>query len=336
MTPKAARGEAARARADALAGRVFVASRPEGAPEAAPKDRSVSEVWARYVELGLKVRKCRESTIDEHSRIFAAHIEPALGSRDIATIVKADLLPIADKALRRGFSARNKTVAVLTGFFGWAHRERDLIANSPLTGIEQHRDKEKEANPKRALDDAEVKAFWEACDAIDGENLAAVRFGAMFKLMLLTGSRRNEVAGMADAEIKGNVWTIPSMRAKNGKALRVHLTKTALAILKSVPRIVDCPYVFGPTGKKCGFGYSKTKDRLDAKAEKITTPWRLHDLRRTFRSGLGKLGVREEIAERCINHPPGGLIGIYDQHKYEAEMAEAWMKWERHVLKVAR
>jgi hypothetical protein len=46
--------------------------------------------------------------------------------------------------------------------------------------------------------------------------------------------------------------------------------------------------------------------------------------------------VREEIAERCINHPPGGLVGIYDQHKYEVEMAEAWKLWERRVLKVVR
>jgi integrase len=156
----------------------------------------------------------------------------------------------------------------------------------------------------------------------------------MFKLLLLTGARRNEIAGMADSEMEGNVWTLPAERAKNGIGLNVYLTKTALAILKSIPRIDGCAYVFGPSGGKCGFGFSKAKDRLDAKAERIKAAWRLHDLRRTFRTGLAKLGVVEEIAERCINHPAGGLVDTYDQHKYEAEMAAAWKLWERHILKL--
>jgi hypothetical protein len=74
------------------------------------------------------------------------------------------------------------------------------------------------------------------------------------------------------------------------------------------------------------------KTALDEVA-KIAKPWRLHDLRRTIRSGLGRLGAREEIAERCVNPPPGGLKAIYDQHKYEREMAKAWQQWERHVLR---
>jgi len=332
----AARDRAGDARKAAHAGRVFVAPGPEGSSEAAPEvpeGSSVTDVWKQYKALRLEP-ECRAATVAEHARIFKAHIEPALGSRDIGTITKADLLPIADAALDRGFEARNKTVAVLTGFFGWCHEERDLIAKSPVIGIKQR--SARGINAKRALDDAEIKAFWKACDLIDGENLSSVRFGAMYKLLLLTGARRNEVAGMSDAEIKGNVWTIPGERTKNGKPLQVHLTKTAQAILKGVPRVKDCPYVFGPTGEKCGFGFSKAKDRLDAKAEKITTAWRLHDLRRTFRTGLGRLGITEEIAERCINHPPAGLKATYDQHKYEAEMAEAWKRWERHLLKVAR
>jgi integrase len=328
----AARALAGAARASAHGGRVFAAPKPEGAPKA-PEGRSVSEVWAQYRALRLEA-ECKPATIAEHARIFSAHIEPALGSRDIATITKADCLALADAALRRGPAARNKLTAVLTSFLGtWCHEERDLIAADPVRGIKQRA--AKETNSKRALDDAEVRAFWKACGAIDAADLSSVRFGAMFQLLLLTGARRNEIAGMSDAEIKGDVWTLPAERAKNGKALRVTLTMTAQAILASVPRIEGCPYIFGPTGAACGFGYSKAKGRLDEETE-IAAPWRLHDLRRTFRSGLGRLGVREEIAERCVNHPRGGLIGIYDQHTYESEMAEAWKAWERHILKVVK
>jgi integrase len=323
LKPTAARALAGAARAAAHEGRAFAAPRPEGGPEVAPKGSSVSEVWALYRKLRLEP-ECRKSTVKEHSRIFAAHIEPKLGRRNIATIDKPDLLPIADAALKRGFSARNKTIAVLTAFFGdWCHIKRDHIAADPTRGIEQTLDKKQTNGPKRALDDAEIAKFWTACDAVP--------LGAMFQLMLLTGCRRNEVAGMSDSEIKGNAWTIPPERTKNGKELKVTLTKTAQAILREIPRVYGCPYVFGPCGEKCSFGYSKAKSGLDAVA-KIAKPWRLHDLRRTMRSGLGRLGVREEIAERCVNHPPGGLKAIYDQHKYEREMAEAWQTWESHVL----
>lgn len=241
------------------------------------------------------------------------------------------MLPIADAAMKRGFYARNKTVAVLTAFFGdWCHFSRDLIATDPTRGTEQRVRKETKGKAKRTLDDDEVAAVWKACDEIDDANLATVRFGAMVRLLLLTGCRRNEVAGMSDAEIKGNIWTVPGKRTKNGKPLAVALTKTALAILKEIPRIDGCAYVFGPTGKTCAFGYSKAKERIDAVAQ--IKPWRLHDLRRTFRTGLGRLGVREQIAERCINHPPTRLVEIYDLHQYAAEQAKAWQAWESHIL----
>ncbi|WP_369720051.1 tyrosine-type recombinase/integrase [Bradyrhizobium sp. LLZ17] len=327
------------ARKDAHAGVIYRPPIPapvtEAAPEA-PEGRSVSEVWKQYRTLRLEV-DCRPTTIAEHARIFAAHIEPALGSRDIGTITKADLLPITDAALTRGLEARNKTVAVMTGFFGWAHEKRDLIAKSPVLGIEQiNASKRKDRKPKRALTDAEIVEFWRSCGAIDADKLSSVPFGKMFQLLLLTGARRNEVAGLSRTEIEGNVWTLPAVRAKNGIELKIHLTRTALDVLKTIPRIKDCPYVFGPSGENCGFGFSKAKKRLDAELTKIKAPWKLHDLRRTFRTGLGRLGISEEIAERCINHPPGGLVRTYDQHKYEAEMAAAWRKWEKHVLTLSR
>jgi integrase len=332
----AARDLAGDARKAAHAGRVFSPpepkATPEGAPEA-PEGFSLREVWAQYRAHRLEP-ECRKSTVAEHCRIFEAHIGPTLGGRNIGSILKTDVLPITDAALARGFEARNKTIAVLTGFFNWATDERDLIERNPLRGIKQRTSK-KYNNVKRSLTHVEIKAFWRACDVIDEQNLATVRFGAMFKLLLLTGARRNEVAGMRWDEIDGDAWTLPGERAKNGKPLRVHLTTTTQAILRHIPRTMGCSFVFGPTGKSCGFGYSKAKERLDAVAG-IKSPWRLHDLRRTCRTGLGRLGVAEEIAERCINHPPAGLSAIYDQHRYEAEMATAWQRWEKHVLKVAR
>ena len=59
---------------------------------------------------------------------------------------------------------------------------------------------------------------------------------------------------------------------------------------------------------------------------------RLHDLRRTMRTGLGKIGVQPHIAELAINHVRGGVEAIYDRHRYEREIKAALALWADHVL----
>ena len=185
------------------------------------------------------------------------------------------------------------------------------------------------------LTDAEVQAFWEACDAIDGENLSTVRFGAMFKLMLLTGARRNEVAGMSDVEIMALAGCCRPSAPRTARRSGAHLTKTALAILKSLPRIEGRPYVSGRRARNAALGFRKLK---------IASTPRLRRSRRhgactisAARSALDSAArYAEEIAERCINHPPAGLKATYDRHEYDAPMRDAWTRWERHVLKTIR
>ena len=62
--------------------------------------------------------------------------------------------------------------------------------------------------------------------------------------------------------------------------------------------------------------------------------WTLHDLRRTFRTDLGRLGVPPHVAELCINHVKGGVQAIYDKHRYEREIASALALWAEHVAAV--
>jgi len=64
--------------------------------------------------------------------------------------------------------------------------------------------------------------------------------------------------------------------------------------------------------------------------------WVLHDLRRTMRTGLGRLGVAPHIAERVVNHINGGVEAIYDRHKYQDEVAAALAQWAEHVTDIVR
>jgi integrase len=64
--------------------------------------------------------------------------------------------------------------------------------------------------------------------------------------------------------------------------------------------------------------------------------WTPHDLRRTARTGMARLGVPETVAERVINHMPDGTVKVYDLHTYLDEKRDALNKWAAHVESVVK
>lgn len=51
--------------------------------------------------------------------------------------------------------------------------------------------------------------------------------------------------------------------------------------------------------------------------------WTIHDLRRTARSLLSRVGVRPDISERMLGHAIPGVEGVYDRHAYDEEKGKA-------------
>jgi hypothetical protein len=78
-------------------------------------------------------------------------------------------------------------------------------------------------------------------------------------------------------------------------------------------------------------GFSKIKARLDLKSG--VKDWHLHDLRRTARTGMARLGVVSDHAEAALNHVSGrSAIGrVYDRHNYADEVIAALLRWQGHV-----
>jgi len=103
------------------------------------------------------------------------------------------------------------------------------------------------------------------------------------------------------------------------------LSDRCIAILQSVPRIHKQTSVFGTTSS-----WSLAKRKLDALSGVID--WVTHDLRRMMRSGLARLRTDVVVAELCLGHKQGGVIGIYDRHPYLDERREALLKWEQLVI----
>jgi integrase len=145
-------------------------------------------------------------------------------------------------------------------------------------------------------------------------------------------------------------WTMPGERTKNGVAHMVPLSAPAREILEALSRGDQRPReaLVLPGALSTPFaGWSKAKAALDqavvdarAKASAIAAtlaPWTVHDLRRTFATGLQRLGVRLEVTEAILNHisgSRGGIAGVYQRHDWAAEKRAALDAWAAHVLAV--
>jgi hypothetical protein len=155
------------------------------------------------------------------------------------------------KSESRGRKMRN----ALSSLLGWAwdHRRRLMTVN-PALGNKYHfaRSEDEGARGPRALGAPEIKLVWDAA----GE--AGYPFGDVVKLLLLTGSRLNEISRLEWKELSDDLSqvTLPPARTKNGLTHVVHLAPATRAILKGVKRIEGCPYVFTTIGKTPMSGWS--------------------------------------------------------------------------------
>jgi integrase len=250
--------------------------------------------------------------------------------KPVASIDGHDVHAVVSEARKLGSEGRaRKLHAALSVLFSWLLRERRVAAN-PCGGV--WRPGPPPAR-ERTLSDAEIVAFWRGCDAIGAP------FGPLFQLMLLTGCRLREAANITRGEMDADgVWTVPGNRTKNGRSFSLTLPKLAKEIIARVPAISEAGFIFTTTGKTPVSGFSRAKKQLDAAMAKsagyAVAEFRLHDLRRTFVSGLAALGVPLPVIEKCVNHVSGsfaGVVGTYQRHEFTAEKAEALQRWAAHT-----
>ena len=227
--------------------------------------------------------------------------------------------------------AANRVRAYGRACFGWAMR-RGTIPENPFGAVPKPA---QEQARERVLADAELGRVWLACDGL-GEPWRSI-----FRLLVLTGQRRGEVAGMRWSELALDpaapaVWALPGVRTKNGQAHDVPLSGPACELIQGTPRFQGCPFVFSQGRATAPSGFGKAKARLDELlvAEPIP-PWTLHDLRRTVATGLQRLGVRLEVTEAVLNHISGsraGIVGVYQRHAWTQEKRAALKAWAEHVV----
>ena len=293
---------------------------------------TLASVVATYLETHA-TRNLKASTLKEVRRALEKQWAP-LGEAPINGLTRSAISKrLNEIAIENGLFAANRARAYLSGFYGWAVKQ-GVADDNPvrLTGKaveEQSRD--------RVLSDTELAVIYRLAGSGD--------YGAIIRLLALTGQRREEVGAMLWSEIDLDhaLWSIGGDRTKNKLPHDVPLSDAAVAILAGVGRRGGRDLVFG-AGDGAFSGWSKSKMAMDSRIQAFLRksnpktpslkPWRIHDLRRTAATRMADLGVLPHVIEAAINHVSGGragVAGIYNRAVYATEKKAALDLWAEHL-----
>jgi site-specific recombinase XerD len=259
----------------------------------------------------------------DYTRVLDRYYVPTLAKRRLDAITSHMTDAITD-ALVKTPTEQSHCIAYGKTFFKWCVRRRYLTF-SPLDGAQLPKAKRR----KRVLTDDELVAVWHAAGEYGGH------FGSIVRLLILRGFRRGECSAIENSWVQLDTVNLPGTITKNGRDHIVPLGTMARAILSQKSN--HSVYLFPEREGQHPFtGFSQSKKNID-KLLKIA-PWTLHDLRRTYRTNLGRLRVAPHIAERLVNHVAvqNEVEQIYDVWGYLPEMTEAVEKyenWFRSLLK---
>ena len=287
----------------------------------------VAEFTKRHIE------KKRPRTQIEMTRPITKWLLPRWGDRLVGDISRRDIIALIDEIVDGGAPiAANRALATVRKFFNWCVG-RGILEASPCVLIEPPG---KETKRDRELTDDEIRALWPAYDSLGNP------FGAVMKMLLLTGQRRTEVGTMqwSDVDLDAGHWTLAAADTKAGRPHLVPLSRLAIEVLESLPRFTS-DYVFSTSdGSRPVSGFSRVKRRLDKlvkeAAEGSNLPdipaWRLHDLRRTCATGMRRLRVTRDVVGAVLNHAPRGVTAeVYDQYDLLDEKRDALALWSTKI-----
>ncbi|MEI9933167.1 MAG: integrase arm-type DNA-binding domain-containing protein [Rhizomicrobium sp.] len=285
------------------------------------KPRAISWANAKEEYFREQIGSIRETTATDYLYILDRHFR--FGDLKLLELAPHDILKSLSKLADRP-ATQQRAFVVLRTFLSWVYRkhytERHLMERMKAPHPYVPRE--------RVLSNEELARVWQASG---GDT-----FGRIVKLLILTGQRRGEITRLTSSMIGADKISLPGWLVKNGRDHAFPLGPMAKAIIGPVPG--EDIYLFPGRLIKTPFdGFSKCKPKLEARADSYD--WTLHDLRRTFATGLASLGVSIPVVERLLNHVSGsfgGIVGVYQRHDFMPEMREAIRMWEEHVLALTR
>jgi integrase len=272
--------------------------------------------------------RLKPRSYQEVERHLLIHAKPLHGYPIESIVRRTIAIRLAEIEEASGPAAANRVRGSLSAFFAWAARE-GYVDSNPVAFTNKAVEN---GARERVLSDDELVAIWRG--AGDGQ------YGAIVKVLMLTGARRDEVASLRWDEIDFDEETItlPPARTKNKREHVIPLSECARSILAAQPRRIEAAgterdLVFGH-GVSGWQDWSGSKADLDARMGNAFE-WTLHDFRRSLSTALhDRFGVLPHVVEAILGHVGGhrgGVAGVYNKAIYLEERRRALQRWAEHI-----
>jgi integrase len=302
--------------------------RPETSDFEAVPGHSVAHLAREFMERHVIKRRRRPHYV---LRMLNADVLPFWGNRDARTIKPREVIELLDRVVDRSPVMANRLAGILSQMFRFGIH-RAIVETSPVQLL--YKPGGKEPPRTRMLSEEELKIFLTRLE----EACRYSRLPHVLRLLLLTMQRRGELslAEWREFDFGKKTWSIPADHTKTGKGHVLPLSDWAIEELLSLKAMAGrSPYVLpsldgsGPLDPKyITRGVARCQNRFRKLG---IAKFSAHDLRRTGRTGLGRLRVKFEVAERVLNHAREKIHEAYDLHDYLDEKREALDKWEQYL-----
>jgi integrase len=260
-------------------------------------------------------RQCAEKYIAAHrpswrSAIHAeqwptslsTYVYPTIGDLSVSDIDTAMVLrciePIWHEVPTTAMRVRGRIEAVLDWAKARGYRDGENPARwkGHLINLLPARTKLQRGNHRPALPYAQAPAFMAELRARNEVAARALEF------TILTAARSNEAIGATWGEIdliKAKTWTVPGERMKTGRPHIVPLSDRTVEILKTLPRVRGCDYLFPGAKAKQSINRFGMLELLRSMRPDVT----VHGFRSTFRDWCGdRTNYPRDIVEAALAH----------------------------------
>lgn len=290
---------------------------------------TVSDCLNSWLESPQAIRLVK---LNQWRRLFDLHVVPVVGQFvvDEMTTQHWDKVfsPMQDAASTQAGILLGKLKEVLD----YAKR-RSMISSNILSSWKVKDVGTPIKSRSRYLSDEEIGQFWQAVDITDMTDAHKI----MMKLILLTGCRGVEIriAKKADFDLAKGLWRVSDDDSKTGIGFVRGLSQQACDLLADAFAFFpDHVYVFPPA--------RSLDDRPMAASVLLSlakqvgkvmgvNDWGNHDLRRTMKTVMSRIGVHPHVSEKVLGHRLAGILAVYDQHDYLDEQRAALEQWAAHI-----
>ena len=299
--------------------------------EAAGRALRVADVWPRYMAEGKPKRRAawKPRYVADLLKAASPGGEPKKRGKGakkpghLAALMPMVLASIDQDVVRDWYAGEARTapiqaaraVAMFSGFLGWCATKKDLRAlvnknaaraselGDVLPGVNKRRD---------ALEIDQLPAWFAGTDKLRSRTAAAY-----LKALVLTGARREELAGLRWVDVDFR-WKKLTIADKVDTSRVIPLTPYLAWLLRGLKKVQDNAYVFASTMSASGRIAEPRAPHADVLADAGIPHVSIHGLRRTF-SLLGEAaGAPAGAIAQVMGHKPSAIAEGYRPRSIDA------------------